>query len=382
MIVGDSVKCANCNHEYRIRYNVGNKFPQKALFHCKTCGEKITYGFAKNHSKILINAVKIDDNYDLLVINLHPELPIDPLSESDPRYFPSLDFMKHQLKKGGDGLIEMRKAQLSMNAYIELWDQIQQDFRYLNEQRWVLLEKKYGSIHEKIESQILKKVIKISTNYFEGKRWNDLFKKVVEEVDKISLHPEYFKIKNFLNGYKNDFLIQKMYSIMKKYRDLESFLLPTLLSQKCDILIEGFSSSPDWEKINKIYGDIYEVYGELLLIPTAINNFIQRGDFEKFATEGFTIEKFMDTDKAGRNRNFSTNENLKLLADYYDAGIRNSTHHEAYTYLIEDQIIVMKTGKGGKIEKKIALLDYIIHCNELYARCLILFNVFFKIVLE
>ena len=352
------------------------------MFHCKTCGEKITYGFAKDRSKILTNIVVIDDNFSLPVVNLHPELPIDPTFESDPSYFPSIGFLDKQMKKGAVGFFEMRRAQASMGAYIDHWDKVQQDYRYLKEQRWPLLEKRYGNNKEKTESQIIKEVLNTSLFYLEGKRWKYLYKNVLTEVEKIKKHSEFSKIKSFLNSYKGDFLIQKMYSLMKKYRDVETQLLPTLLNQKCDLPQEGLSSSPDWEKISKIYGDIYEVYGDLLLIPTTMNNLIQRNDFEKFATEGFTISKYEDTDKAGRNKNFAANDNLKALGDFYDAGIRNSTHHEAYTYKIEDQNIVMKTGKGGKIEKKIPLLDYLIHCNELYARCLILFNVLFKVVLE
>ena len=380
MIIGDFVRCTNCNHEYRIRYNVGNKFPQTAMFHCKTCGESITYGYAKDRSKVLINIVVIDDNFDLPVINLHPELPIDPTSASDPTYFPSLDFLREQMKKGEVGLVEMRRAQASMGAYIDHWDRVQQDFRYLKEQRWALLKKKYGNNKDTTESEIIKEVLITSHFYLEGKRWKDLFENVLVEVEKIENHAEFSKLKNFLSGYKGDFLIQKMYSLMKKYRDVETQLLPTLLNQKCDLPQEGLSSSPDWEKISKIYGDIYEVYGDLLLIPAAINNLIQRNDFEKFATEGFTLAKYEDTDKAGRNKNFAANDNLKGLGDFYDAGIRNSTHHEAYTYEIEDQNIIMKTGKGGKIEKTIPLIDYLIHCNELYARSLILFNVLFKVI--
>lgn len=380
MIIGDFVRCTNCSEKYRIRFNIGNKFPQTAMFHCKTCGENITYGFTKDRSKVLSNIDLIDENFNLPVINLHPELPIDASLSSDPTYFPSLDFLRKQMKKGEVGFIEMRRAQASMGKYIEYWDKIQQDFRYLKEERWSMLEDRYGKNNQLTEEKIIKEVLDTSLFYLEGKRWKEMYENVLKEVAKVIQHVDFSKIRSFLDNYKGDFLLQKMYSIMKKYRDVESQLLPTLLNQKCDLEQDGMSSSPDWEKINKIYGDFFEIYGDLLLIPTIINNLIQRNDFEKFASEGFTLAKYEDSDKAGRSKNFVNNDNLKALGDFYDAGIRNSTHHEAYTYEIEDQNIVMKTGKGGKIEKKIPLLDYLIHCNELYARCLILLQVLFKIV--
>lgn len=380
MVIRDYVKCINCNHEYRIRYNVGNKFPQSAMFPCKTCGENLTYGFEKDKSKILGNIDTIDVNLELPSINLHPELPIDPEFESDPHYFPSLNFVVQQMKKGESGLPELRKIQRSLGSYIEHWDKIQQDFRYLTEQRWHMLESKYGKNKEKTERKILKEILYTARFYLDGKEWCDLYRNTLAECEKAKHHSNFSKLKEFLINYKSDFLLQKMYSSMKKYRDVETELLPTLLSQKCGIAQKGLSSSPNWEKIQKVYGDFYELYGDLLLIPTTINNLNIRGDFEKFATNGFTIAKYEDTDKAGRSTNFLNNDKLKALGDFYSPSIRNSTHHEASSFEIEEQNIVMKTGKGGKIEKKIPLLDYIIHCNEIYARCLILFNMMYKIV--
>jgi hypothetical protein len=380
MVIGDSVKCNICNTEYRIRYNLGNKFPQTAMFHCKKCGEKLTYGYEKDRNKIIKNMTVIDENLNLTVINLHPELPIDSESQSDPYYFPSIGFINEQMKKGRKGYVEMRVAQSSLNQYLEHWDKIQNDFRYLKESRWPMLEGKYGKNNNKTEKEILKSVLASTRFYLEGKWWTEIYKTVLSELEKAKRYPNFNNLKEFLIVYKRDFLLQKMFVVMKKYRDVETELLPTLLSQKCGVEQNGQSSSPDWSKIEKIYGDFYEIYGDLLLIPTTINNLLNRNNFEKFSTEGFTIAKYEEIDKAGRHKNFIDNEGLNGLADFYDSGIRNSTHHEASTYEIEGQNILMKTGKGGKVEKKIALLDYLIHCNEIYARSLIIFNIMYKII--
>lgn len=381
MIIGDCVKCKTCNCEYRIRFNVGTKFPQSVMFHCKTCGEKLTYGYEKDRKKILKNITVITENFELPVINLHPELPVDPKLKSDPYYFPSLDFMLEQMKKGDSGFVEMRIAQASIKRYIEHWDEIQQDFRYLKEGRWIMLEPKYGKNKLKTEKEILKKVMRSGRYFLDGKWWNDLYRGVLSEMEKVKRNARFNELKSFLTSYKDDLLLHKMYSVMKKYRDVEVELLPTLLNQKCGLDQSGHSSSPNWETIEKIYGNLFELYGDLLLIPTVINNLSTRNDFQKFASEGFTIEKYVDTDKAGRTKNFADNPNLKTLGDFYDSGIRNSTHHESSTYEIQDQNIVMKTGKGGKVGKVMPLLDYLIHCNEIYARCLVLFNILYKITL-
>ena len=91
---------------------------------------------------------------------------------------------------------------------------------------------------------------------------------------------------------------------MTKYRDVEAELLPTLLHQKCGFLPEGLSSTVSWKKVQMLYGDFFEIYGDLLLIPTVLNNLLTRSDFEKFHSPDFTLNKYIDSDKAKRADNF------------------------------------------------------------------------------
>ena len=105
-----------------------------------------------------------------------------------------------------------------------------------------------------------------------------------------------------------------------------------------------------------------------------------RGDHELFeSSPKFTFNDYLDSDKAGRCKNFLTNPNFIRLSEFYDAGIRNATHHKASKADKEDQEITLKTGKGGKTERKLALVEYISYCNELFARKLILFNLLYKL---
>lgn len=380
MIIRISVKCTICNSKYLIRFNIGNKFPQSSMFYCKKCGEKLTFGLDIDKNYIYINLENIIESKISQIINLHPELPINSVQETDPYYFPSIDFLSNQIKKGTAGHLEMRKAQSSIIRYKKEWLLIHQDYRYLIEQRWHMLEPKYGENQLKIEKTIIKNVIDSTQLYLEGKWWNEIYKNVLVETEKTKKHNEFKYLKSFLMEFKSDFLLQKMNSIMTQYFEVEAELLPTLLSQKCSQSIEGKSSSPDWKKIEKIYGDFYEIYGDLLVIPTIINNLLIRDDFKKFEFENFTIDKYLDTDKAGRIKNFISNPKLYELSKFYDSTIRNSTHHQATKYEIDNQTIAMKTGKGGKKIKNLALLDYVIHCNEIYARCLILFKTMYKLI--
>jgi|GEM_PF-1943052 len=378
-IISSCVKCSICSDEYRIRFNVGNKYPQTAAFACDKCGETLTFGLDANERFVLTNLIQIDESRGIKVINLHPELPIDAASKNDPYYFPSMDFMMKQDKVSIEGMPMYRKAQLSCISYQNNWDAIETDFRYLVEQRWNLLKEKYGSDNIKTEKKILKTVFNIGRIFLEGP-WYTIYRDVLSEAEKAKRHAESLKLKTFLSEFKDEFLLDKMYAIMLQYRKIEAELLPTLLDQKCGTKPTGLSSSINWGNIEMFYGNVYEIFGDLLIIPAVVNNAVVRNNFEHFATDGYTLQKHLETDKAGRCKNFIGNDQLIALSEFYDAGIRNGTFHKASKFDKEKQEITLKTGKGGKTERVISLITYIENCNELYARCLILFNIYYKMI--
>src|SRR5690606_25918578 len=101
------------------------------------------------------------------------------------------------------------------------------------------------------------------------------------------------------------------------------------------------------------------------------NNLIQRGDYTLFQTAGFTLPSYEASDKAGRCKNFSTNTKLNFLEQYYVAVIRNGTHHRTATINQKEQKILLKTGRSGATLTELSFVNYIAHCNELFARSLI-----------
>ena len=379
MIIRDYANCTSCGNEYIIRFNVGNKLPQTSTFSCEKCGELLTYGYDKDRNKILYNLIRVKENEHGAVINLHSELPINSKLKNDPTYFPSIDFLVKVDHFNKGDIDAFRNAQQSCMNYVSGWDEISTDFRYLKEDRLQLLEDKYGKDNKNTISRITTKVIIVSHSFIEGK-WIGIYNVVLAEAEKAKKHPKFDDLKNHLLTLKDEILIKKMYTIMEQYRQVEPVLLSTLLSQKCGIKPEGLSSSVNWNNIEMTYGNIYEIYGDLLVIPTIINNLITRGDYEKFATTGFTLEKYNDTDKAGRCQNFLSNACLMPLQDFYDASLRNGTHHKASEFNKDSQEIILKTGKGGKAQRFLTMVEYIAFCNELYARCLILFHITYTLL--
>jgi hypothetical protein len=375
MIVSKNVRCNNCDREYRLRYSVGNNFPQSATFYCKKCGISLAFGISNGSEPISQGLTILKGYFEAEVINLHPEIPMDADKESDQFYFPNIEFMRDDMAK--DNFVGFRRAQVSNVLHYQKWKGIADDFRLLVEERWDILIDKYKLTQTEIEKKIIDEVFKTCEIFLEG-RWESIYDEVIKALDTAKNSPDFPQLLVFWEQYRQEFLSHKLYELMRQYHDVSDYLLPTLLSQKLGYKPEGLSSSIKWEKIEKIYGDFYEVYGDLLIIPACINNLLVRNNHELFQTPNFTIHDFIETDKAGRCNNFIGNAQLTPLGDFYSASLRNGTHHKTARINKGKQKIILKTGKGGKNEEVWSFVSYSEYCNEIYARCLILFLVFRK----
>ncbi|CAM3773780.1 hypothetical protein MUGA111182_08775 [Mucilaginibacter galii] len=379
MIFGEYVKCKECAHLYRIRFNMGNSFPQKGTFKCQDCGANLEYGFAKDRSKIMVGIETTDDKKDATIQNIHPEITVDPAQASNPFYFPSLDYMTQFNIGGHERLAEFRKGQKSTAEFKKLLDELMLPLRYLKEKRWAMLENDFGKNQAKVRREILKKALAVGRKFIEGK-WDLLYRDALSEAEKIKRKPAFPQFKAYLLGRSDEFLIERMYAVLDAYNDAYHELLPTLLTQKFDMQPIGESTSANWKKLEMVYGGLYETFGDLLVVPTGMNNLLAREDHEIFqSSPAFTFSKYLDSDKAGRCDNFAGNAKLAGLSRFYDSGIRNATYHKASKVESDDQEITLKTGKGGRTERTLTLVEYISHCNELFAHCMILLNLTYKL---
>jgi len=306
---------------------------------------------------------------ELKVVNLHPELTLDSSSKDDPMYFPSLQFMLKQHVNGREGIAIFRTAQQCCISYQKKWEEVEKYFRYLKEQRWQLLEDKYGTDKVSIKHKIFMEIFDAADDFLQGK-WSIISDLALDVIGEAVRHSEYTKLRTYLLEFEEDFLMNKLYDVMKTYREVEEVLLPTLLYQKCGFEPEGISSTVNWEKIKMIYGDYFEIYGDLLIVPSLLNNLLLRNDMRKFNSANFNLDKYIDSDKSGRTENFKSNSKLIGLSEFYDSGIRNGTHHKASTFDKTTQLITFKTGKGGRGKKEMTLVEYVEYCNEIYARIL------------
>jgi len=376
MVIRYYAKCTTCGEHYTIRYSVGNGFPQSASFFCLNCGEKLVMGFKNQDESIFENLVQT--KREGKIVNLHPEALIDPKFQQSDFHFASIDLMRNPVF-GFENIDKLKLIQVSILKYEQQWEMISKDYRLLKENRWNLLTSKYGADQTKTKNKILKQVIAAGWLFIDGE-WTKIYNNVAGELLLAKQKTGFVAFKTYIESKAGEILIDKMFSIMSEYYNVRTELLVTLIAQKAGIKIEGFSSSVNWEKIEMVYGNFYELYGDLLFIPSGINNIIQRNDYSLFLTPGFSFSNYLQSDKAGRCTNFITNANLKALSDYYEASIRNGTHHKTSKIDKTTQEIILATGKAGQTQKTIPFVDYIAACNEVYARSLVLFIIATKII--
>lgn len=374
----DYCSCNVCDKRYKIRYGASDQFPQEASFFCNNCGEKLIYGFDKERKLKLVNISKTGEHELADNVNLHPELLIDEDSKADPYYFATLDFMGKQVRSGDKDFTILRKMQKSVVAYNSGWSIVSKNFRFVKEKRFQLIDKKFGIKETNITKKIVKKVLEISKNFLQGV-WVQHYYDAVSELESSRHIPSFNDFKCFLVNNVDEY-IDSLFNIMTDYEKVKIEMLTTLVTQKCGHPISGMSSTVDWEKLEKVYGDLYERYGDLVLVLTGINNLNSRGSYEHFNTQDFTFQKYLNSDKANRCKNFEINPKLQVFSNFYEANIRNGTHHKNSKIDKETQEIVLGVGKGGNTEKRMAVAEYIAYCNELHARSLIMLNLIFKVI--
>lgn len=120
-------------------------------------------------------------------------------------------------------------------------------------------------------------------------------------------------------------------------------------------------SSTAFNDIKMFYGNGYEYITSYLVVPTCINNIIERQEYDKFAT--WSLSNYLKSEKAGRHTAFKNNKNLIILSQCLNNQIRNSSHHGGMTFNSQTNTIKYKTKSAG--QQYIKYINYLNLCNSL-----------------
>lgn len=354
------IECNDCSKQYRVRYGLGNNYPQKASFNCKNCSKFIELGYKEYGNGFIngaefLNDEKLVKDDSLTVQNLHPEIPTNKEDENDPYVFQTMDFFD-KLNKNKVNLSDFKDEQYVVHLFFDSWQ---------------IIEKQLRVISTKDELK-LKQICNISFEEFSINfdEWSSLYLKgnQLKNLEKVKTEFDSIDNKEIINYTKKEKqFLKKIYSLCQVYMNCRDQLQSTIFDLKYSLDIDSNSIvNVNWEEINKVYGDLYEIVGDLFIFPTMINNVKDGRRFDEFSSDGFNLKKYLETDKANRGKNFENNNNLSYLIASYHSWLRNGTHHNNSTLDTENNEIELGIGKGGGIAKKIKLIEYVNNCNELF----------------
>tara|TARA_R110002126_G_scaffold291224_1_gene451015 strand:- start:1525 stop:2601 length:1077 start_codon:yes stop_codon:yes gene_type:complete len=343
-----------------MRYGLGNNYPQLASFQCYECSKQIETGYdVFKGDRILNGAKSIDDESlwedNLKVVNLHPEIPTTKGNENNPVHFQTMDVFKNLHKSKAD-IGKFKAEQVIWSKFNGKWKKVEKPLRIISNK----------------DEEKLKSVCNLNFNQFTKlyNEWFLIFVRGEQETDFYNLCDDYnsidlTQIKVFAKT--QDKFIKQINELCNTYMQFSQQFQSTMFHQKYGWEItDELVANINWNDIGTVYGDLYEIIGDFFVIPTMINNLIEGRDFDEFKSQGFTLSKYLKTDKANRAKNFETNENLAFLANAYHSWLRNGTHHKNSFMNAETFEVSLGTSKGGTIEKKISVIEYIKNCNELF----------------
>ena len=130
------IECEDCKKKYRIRYGLGNSYPQLASFQCYDCSKQIETGYgSRGGSRILKGACEIEGKSpfdpEFQIINLHPEIPTRKGKENDPSHFQTFDIFSNLAKQKAD-FVEFRQQQIIWSEFHNKWDELEMPLRILS----------------------------------------------------------------------------------------------------------------------------------------------------------------------------------------------------------------------------------------------------------
>jgi hypothetical protein len=119
----------------------------------------------------------------------------------------------------------------------------------------------------------------------------------------------------------------------------------------------------DFASIKQTYGNVYEVFAELIEILACINNIQNKRDYDVFET--MNLEKYKTIDKAKRSNCFNSNAELNVFCEEFDSVLRNASHHGHINYDKSVDKIIYYTNSIEN-SKSMSFQEYLLRINKLF----------------
>lgn len=357
MVYNNFIKCRVCNSITRIRLQVGFLKKHPLVIICGKCGVsllgKVCIDNIKPALKFEFDNADIfngDEKYDYTV-ECSGEFPTLKHNAEDQFSVGIITpFIRNVSRMSDDGYSRFRKSLNGLFLTASRWN----DFKRIidlskNGNREYLLQEIRRVFPEYLfpcrnEFEIMRTIHLIEVNGFLTPLRSDLLDDLSFSGDILKLDfKELTKLIDFLNSHDGFNLLELQDSI---YKILESFienfqmLIPAFCIQfyneySIDYEIEG-SSTSDYDSIKQFYLDAYEVLGNLMILPIALNNIMYRGSFSSVESINDKIKDLDNFIAARKGLRFHSNKTSEVYIEklnlQVDTQLRNAIGHNDVEY--------------------------------------------------
>ena len=184
------------------------------------------------------------------------------------------------------------------------------------------------------------------------------------------------KFADFKRIYDGDLSIERgnrYFGIMRDY-----FLAFSDFGQVHFLVVKGIgvdggqtASSVNFAMTRMFYGNAFETFSASVDVLAYLNNLSSGRDFDKFKI--LTRRKYLELDKSSRFDAFDMNASFIALCDERDNQLRNASHHGAFQFDQDTQLITYQSGKGGVgAIQTIGYAAYLEKCTKLFLQIMTL----------
>lgn len=369
----DFIKCDGCGQKYRTHFSLAGYFPQEASFVCKRCANEISIiknikePYTEVENAELLEDGPVEDylsreapfeddeeEKEYIDATISPDKPLDTYS-----LLPAAMQTTRMAFDIWQNMDKFDECEREMQEAKKEWNRIKIFFRILKMKGLADAEKTTNLKKD----DFIETLSVISSSYLDG-IWEKSFIPFEGLYQKYYNRGDLTPFSQEIKASKEDWM-EKIYNANDAYFDNEKEFEKVLFFQKCGAKTQNTKIHCHWNKIKKVYADIYETIGNMFTLPSVINNLEAGRKWNEF--ENIEWEKYLELDLSGRGKNFEKNIDLAPLLIGYDNQLRNAPSHSASRFDAINSIIYLNCGKGGKKIVQITLQDFMRKSNEIFA---------------
>ncbi|MFA6808451.1 MAG: SEC-C metal-binding domain-containing protein [Eubacteriales bacterium] len=384
MVYNKFIKCRVCNSITRVRLQIGFLEQHPIVITCGNCGvslsgkvdiDQLKFGlkFEFENADILDN----DENPDY-IIECSGEFPTNKQYVKEQPIEKNLTpFLKNRSRMSESGYEKFFKSIQILIRTASRWNNYKRIIDLAqNGNREYLLQEIRKVFPENImpcrnELEIMRAVHMVEVNGFLSPLRGDFLEDLSFSNDILKLdYQELTKLINYLNthdGYKLCELQALIYKILDEFIKIYQFLIPAFSIQfyekaTIDYDAEGTSTS-NFSSIKQFYLDAYEILGNLMILPIALNNIKYRNNFNLLRPNDEKIQNldgFIAT-KKGIRYHFCDSSEIYLgkLKLQVNSKLRNAIGHNDVEYnAIKQQITYIANPKDRSKQQTKYLLEF------------------------